>query len=102
MQAVGNAYVIPNRVSGPSTDNQRLTTMTDTLAIELKDIDKRFGAVHANNKVCLQVKQGNIHGIVGENGAGKYTLMSILYRFYQADAGQIDVFEKTYTFTDSH
>ena len=102
MQAVGNANVIPNRVSGPSTDNQRLTTMTDTLAIELKDIDKRFGAVHANNKVCLQVKQGNIHGIVGENGAGKSTLMSILYGFYQADAGQIDVLEKTFTFTDSH
>jgi len=76
--------------------------MTDTLAIELKDIDKRFGAVHANNKVCLQVKQGNIHGIVGENGAGKSTLMSILYGFYQADAGQIDVLEKTFTFTDSH
>ena len=76
--------------------------MTDTFAIELTDIDKRFGAVHANNKVCLQVKRGNIHGIVGENGAGKSTLMSILYGFYQADAGQIDVLGETYTFTDSH
>ena len=76
--------------------------MTDTFAIELTDIDKRFGAVHANDKVCLQVKQGNIHGIVGENGAGKSTLMSILYGFYQADAGQIDVLGQAYTFTDSH
>lgn len=73
-----------------------------TFAIELTDIDKRFGAVHANNKVCLQVKLGNIHGIIGENGAGKSTLMSILYGFYQADAGQIDVLGKAYTFTDSH
>ena len=76
--------------------------MTDNFAIELTDIDKRFGAVHANNKVCLQVKRGNIHGIVGENGAGKSTLMSILYGFYQADAGQIDVLGQAYTFTDSH
>ena len=76
--------------------------MTDILAIELTDIDKRFGAVHANNSVCLQVKQGKIHGIIGENGAGKSTLMSILYGFYQADSGQIDVFGTSYSFTDSH
>lgn len=72
------------------------------LAIELTGIDKHFGAVRANHKVCLQVKQGNIHGIIGENGAGKSTLMSILYGFYQADAGKIDVLGNTYSFTDSH
>ncbi|MFT5975229.1 MAG: ABC-type uncharacterized transport system ATPase subunit [Gammaproteobacteria bacterium] len=76
--------------------------MIDNFAIELTDIDKRFGSVHANNKVCLQVRQGNIHGIVGENGAGKSTLMSILYGFYQADSGQIDVLGQSYRFTDSH
>jgi len=58
-------------------------------AIELRGIDKRFGAVHANNMVSLSVAPGTIHGIVGENGAGKSTLMSILYGFYQADAGEI-------------
>ena len=60
-------------------------------AIELKNIDKRFGAVHANKAVSLTVQPGTIHGIVGENGAGKSTLMSILYGFYQADAGEIFV-----------
>jgi len=30
-----------------------------------------------------------MHGIVGENGADKSTLMSILYRYYQADSGAI-------------
>lgn len=53
------------------------------LAIELKGIDKSFGAVHANKNINLQVHKGTIHGIVGENGAGKSTLMSILYGFYQ-------------------
>jgi simple sugar transport system ATP-binding protein len=58
-------------------------------AIELRGIDKRFGAVHANRAVDLAVAAGTIHGIVGENGAGKSTLMNILYGFYQADAGEI-------------
>ena len=60
-------------------------------AIELRGIDKRFGAVHANKEIDLKVDKGTIHGIVGENGAGKSTLMSILYGFYQADGGTIHV-----------
>ncbi len=58
-------------------------------AIELRGIDKRFGAVHANRDIDLTVARGSVHGIVGENGAGKSTLMSILYGFYQADRGDI-------------
>ncbi len=58
-------------------------------AIELKGIDKSFGAVRANRDVHLFVRPGTIHGIVGENGAGKSTLMSILYGFYEADSGDI-------------
>ena len=60
-------------------------------AIELRKIEKRFGAVHANRAVDLAVSRGTIHGIVGENGAGKSTLMSILYGFYEADSGEIRV-----------
>jgi simple sugar transport system ATP-binding protein len=60
-------------------------------AIELIDIDKSFGPVHANNHVNLIVEPGVIHGIVGENGAGKSTLMSILYGFYEADSGEIRI-----------
>jgi general nucleoside transport system ATP-binding protein len=62
-----------------------------TPAIELIHIDKRFGAVHANNDVSLSIGQGSIHGIIGENGAGKSTLMSILFGFYAADSGEIKV-----------
>ena len=60
-------------------------------AIELIGIDKRFGAVHANNNVSIAIGQGSIHGIIGENGAGKSTLMSILFGFYHADKGEIRV-----------
>jgi ABC-type uncharacterized transport system ATPase subunit len=57
--------------------------------IELRGIDKRFGAVHANRDVSLAVQPGTIHGIVGENGAGKSTLMGILYGYYRPDRGEI-------------
>jgi general nucleoside transport system ATP-binding protein len=60
-------------------------------AIELIDLDKRFGAVQANRKVSLRIAPASVHGIVGENGAGKSTLMSILYGFYEADSGEIRV-----------
>jgi simple sugar transport system ATP-binding protein len=58
-------------------------------AVELRHIDKRFGAVHANRDVSLDIAPASITGIVGENGAGKSTLMSILYGFYEADSGEI-------------
>ncbi|MBB4002663.1 ABC transporter ATP-binding protein [Aurantimonas endophytica] len=69
-------------------------------AIELIDIDKRFGVVRANWRVNLTVERGTIHGIVGENGAGKSTLMSIIYGFYQADSGEIKVGGRKVDITD--
>ncbi|MDC3087201.1 ABC transporter ATP-binding protein [Paracoccaceae bacterium] len=59
------------------------------LAIELRDITKRFGHVTANSDVNLRVETGSIHGIVGENGAGKSTLMNILFGLYKPDSGMI-------------
>ncbi|WP_281545212.1 ABC transporter ATP-binding protein [Grimontia sp. SpTr1] len=70
-------------------------------AIQLRGINKRFGAVHANKDIDLTVMPGTIHGIVGENGAGKSTLMSILYGFYQADSGTIEVDGETVNIKDS-
>jgi len=64
-------------------------TEAEAPAIELRHIDKWFGAVHANRDVSLQARRGAITGVIGENGAGKSTLMSILYGFHQADAGEI-------------
>ncbi|RFB81346.1 ABC transporter ATP-binding protein [Methylovirgula sp. 4M-Z18] len=64
-------------------------------ALELVNIDKSFGPVHANKQVNLKVSAGSIHGIIGENGAGKSTLMSIIYGFYEADAGDILVSDKS-------
>src|SRR5687767_8045564 len=59
--------------------------------LELKNITKTFGTVVANNDVSMTVHEGTIHAIVGENGAGKSTIMRIAYGFYNADSGEIFV-----------
>lgn len=59
------------------------------MRVELKDIHKTFGAVHANVGINLTIPAGTIQGILGENGAGKSTLMKILSGFFRADKGQI-------------
>src|SRR5688572_24629748 len=55
--------------------------------VELKNIHKHFGKVHANKGINLSIPSGTIQGILGENGAGKSTLMKILSGFIQADTG---------------
>src|SRR4051812_37719246 len=57
--------------------------------IELRNITKRFGDVLANERINISVTPGTIHAIVGENGAGKSTVMRIAYGFYTADSGEI-------------
>ena len=61
------------------------------VAIELRDIVKRFPGVIANDGVNLTVRAGTIHAIVGENGAGKSTLMKTLYGAHQPDEGTVRV-----------
>ena len=57
--------------------------------LELKNITKTFGSVVANDNVSIKIEKGTIHAIVGENGAGKSTVMRIAYGFYNADSGEI-------------
>jgi simple sugar transport system ATP-binding protein len=70
--------------------------------IELKNITKTFGEVVANDNVSIHVKKGTIHAIVGENGAGKSTIMRIAYGFYGADSGEIFVEGKPVHINNPH
>jgi ABC-type sugar transport system ATPase subunit len=63
--------------------------MNTEYVVEMKGICKHFGGVHALRDVDLELKRGEIMGIVGDNGAGKSTLMKILSGAYQADSGEI-------------
>lgn len=70
--------------------------------LELKNITKTFGSVIANDGVSIVVHQGTIHAIVGENGAGKSTIMRIAYGFYNADSGEIYFDGKPVDIRDPH
>ena len=59
------------------------------LAVEMRNICKRFGTVQASDHVNFELKKGEIHALLGENGAGKTTLMRILYGLYTRDMGEV-------------
>jgi len=59
----------------------------DVLRVE--EVTKRFGPVIANDRVTLTVQAGTVHALLGENGAGKTSLVNVLYGLYQPDEGQI-------------
>lgn len=65
--------------------------MEKTVAIELKNITKRFGEVVANKDVDLNVYRGEILSILGENGSGKTTLMNMISGIYFPDEGTIEI-----------
>ena len=57
--------------------------------LEMEGITKRFPGVVANDRVDFDVRPGEVHTLLGENGAGQSTLMKVLYGLYQADEGEI-------------
>ncbi len=61
------------------------------VALELKNVSKRFGSVVANSHVDLEVYHGEILAILGENGCGKTTLMNMIAGIYFPDEGEIFV-----------
>ncbi len=71
-----------------STVNTADTTDTP-LRLQLSGISKQYPAVRANDAVSLRVKPGEIHAVLGENGAGKSTMMKIIYGAVQPDEGEI-------------
>ena len=57
--------------------------------LEMKNIHKSFGGLKALDDVNLELRCGEVLGLVGDNAAGKSTLMKILTGFYHADCGKI-------------
>jgi D-xylose transport system ATP-binding protein len=66
--------------------------MSDTPLLQLRDITKSFGSVHALAGVDFEVNVGEVMALVGDNGAGKSTLIKCIAGTHTADGGQI-VFE---------
>lgn len=57
--------------------------------IRLKNVHKSFGGVSVLNGVDFDLQKGSVHALVGQNGAGKSTMMKILTGVYTCDSGDI-------------
>lgn len=59
--------------------------------VEMTDITKSFGEVKAVSYGQFNLRKGEIHSLIGENGAGKSTMMKMLYGIYNNDSGSIKI-----------
>jgi ABC-type sugar transport system ATPase subunit len=71
----GATGVVPNREAPP--------------ALEVKSISKRFGAVRAVRDVSFAIQAGSVLGLIGDNGAGKSTIVNMVAGVFPPDEGQI-------------
>lgn len=69
--------------------------MSDIL-LEAKGVTKTFPGVKALDRVNLTIKQGEVHGLIGENGAGKSTIIKVLAGVHVPDEGQISFVGQEY------
>lgn len=65
--------------------------------VEMTNISKNFGEVKAVIDGQFNLKKGEIHSLIGENGAGKSTMMKILYGIYGNDSGSIKINGEEFT-----
>ena len=74
----------------------------DTPALELRDLSKSFGAVRAAREVSFAVRRGEVLGLLGDNGAGKTTVVNCISGSYQPDSGVILVDGEPVDIPDPH
>ena len=60
-------------------------------SVEIRNLDKRFGPVHALCEASVKFAPARMHALLGENGAGKSTLVKCVMGYYRADRGETRV-----------
>src|SRR5258708_7106285 len=74
-----------------SRSTGRTTNDNSSLLLSCRGVTKWYGAVHAINGVDLDFRAGEVHALLGENGAGKSTFIKVLAGAVPADRGEIRV-----------
>ena len=77
-----NAAIAPATKTRPGVDTSRCL-------VELRNIKKAFGGVHAVDDVSMNLYPGEVFAVLGHNGAGKSTLMKMLAGAYPIDSGDV-------------
>jgi ABC-type branched-subunit amino acid transport system ATPase component len=70
--------------------------------LELDDLSKHFGGVKAVDGVSLEVRKGEIFGLIGPNGSGKSTIVNVIAGFYQPTSGRVVLDGQNVTGLSSH
>lgn len=65
--------------------------MTTPTVLKLENISRSFGHISAVKSISLEIKKGEVIGLVGENGAGKSTILKILAGVEQPDEGTMEI-----------
>jgi ABC-2 type transport system ATP-binding protein len=60
--------------------------------LSLKNLDKKYGQVHAVNKLSFEIQKGNVYGILGPNGSGKSTTLGIILNVVNSTSGEFSWF----------
>ena len=60
--------------------------------LSLKNLDKKYGSVHAVNNLSFEIKKGNVYGILGPNGSGKSTTLGIILNVVNRTSGEFSWF----------
>jgi ABC-2 type transport system ATP-binding protein len=60
--------------------------------LSLKNLDKKYGAVHAVNNLSFDIQKGNVYGILGPNGSGKSTTLGIILNVVNRTSGEFSWF----------
>ena len=61
--------------------------------LSLKNLDKKFGRVHAVNNLSFDIQKGNVYGILGPNGSGKSTTLGIILNVVNKTSGEFSWFD---------
>jgi ABC-type sugar transport system ATPase subunit len=73
----------------PVTNEETSTPNGTAPVLQAKELQKRFGGLVAVDHVSLEIRSGEVVGLLGDNGAGKSTLIKLISGVYRPDGGQI-------------
>ncbi len=87
--AAGTAPVVAAPDGASATDRRGATVGAGDVLLQVRGLHKRFKGVHALSDVGVDVRRGEILGLLGPNGSGKSTFINVVSGHYAATAGEI-------------